>query len=132
MSETDSWLMRRLESDFEQARAEIINLRTKIDARDVLIRELERKVTWYEIREEVLQQAAPNQSLADFFKPDVVGKILESLPPWIALLQGFAGHSAQAGNISSTAPITFDPINTSYGSAPSIDPATSTNSWGNQ
>ena len=79
MSETDNWIVRRLEADLEQARKDAERLRVKLEAQDMQLREHEMRLARYEIRDEIAESGKPRQSLADVFTPDRIASILNSI-----------------------------------------------------
>lgn len=101
LSETDNWIVRRLEADLEQARKDAERLRVKLEAQDLQLREYEMRLARYEIRDEIAESGKPRQSLADVFNPDRIASILNSisaLAPMIPQLIPSLAPAAHARN----------------------------------
>ena len=80
------WMIRRLEADLAQARSEVLELRAKLEARDVAIRELELQVARHEITTDMATANEP-KGLSDRFTPETLGNLADKVAP-IAMAVG--------------------------------------------
>jgi DNA-binding XRE family transcriptional regulator len=80
MSDYHDWIIRRLESDLAQARAEASELRSKLENRDETIRSLELRVARYELEHEITE-GSQQSSLSDKLTPDSLSRMAEKFAP---------------------------------------------------